>query len=234
MCHIEIPEARMNSTHFFEQLEATIAKYDLLCHPFYQAWAAGELTRDDLREYARQYYPHVEAFPCYLAELALRLDEGELRRALLANMCDEKGTADGLGKDAVPHFELWLDFAEGMGARRDMIPHWPLAEISELIRHFHRLASEGTPEEALAAFYAYESQVPRVAKEKERGLREMYGADDKTCGYFTLHATADVYHSNVWRKQLESRVEANPEAARAALGAAENTAKLLWRALDGI
>ena len=80
------------------------------------------------------------------------------------------------------------------------------------------MASEGTPEEALAAFYAYESQVPRVAKEKERGLREMYGADDKTCGYFTLHTTADVYHSQVWRKQLEKRIEANPETADAGSG----------------
>jgi pyrroloquinoline-quinone synthase len=228
----------MKRNQFFERLEASIAKYDLLCHPFYRAWAAGELTRDDLREYARNYYHHVEAFPCYLAELALRLEESELRRAVLANMCDEKGAAGGLGKDAAPHSgphsELWLDFAEGMGARRDMRWHEPVAEVKELIRRFHQAASEGTPEEALAAFYAYESQVPRIAKEKERGLREMYGADDKTCGYFTLHATADVFHSNVWRKQLENRIAANPETAQAALDAAENTARLLWQALDGI
>jgi pyrroloquinoline-quinone synthase len=115
-----------------------------------------------------------------------------------------------------------------------MVLHLPIAEIRELIRHFHRVASEGTPEEAMAAFYVYESQVPRVAREKERGLREMYGADDKTCGYFTLHATADIYHSNVWRKQLEQRLEVNPEAAQAALDAAEQTARLLWKALDGI
>jgi pyrroloquinoline-quinone synthase len=224
----------MNSTQFFEQLEASIAKYDLLCHPFYRAWAAGELTRADLREYARQYYHHVEAFPSYLAEFALRLDEGELRRAVLANMCDEKGSAGECGEESVPHAELWLDFAEGMGARRDMRGHKPLREVDGLMAHFHLVASEGTPEEALAAFYAYESQVPRVAKEKERGLREMYGADDKTCGYFTLHATADIYHSNVWRKQLESRIAANPDAAEAALRASEDTAKMLWQALDGI
>jgi pyrroloquinoline-quinone synthase len=224
----------MNSTQFFEQLEASTARYDLLCHPFYKAWAAGELTRDDLREYARNYYHHVEAFPCYLAELALRLDEGELRRAVLANMCDEKGAGGGSGKDSVPHSELWLDFAEGMGARRDMRWHLPLAEVRELMGYFHQVASEGIPEEALGAFYAYESQVPRVAREKERGLREMYGADDKTCGYFTLHATADVNHSNVWRKQLENRIAANPEAAQAALDAAENAARMLWQALDGI
>jgi pyrroloquinoline-quinone synthase len=224
----------MTSTQFFEQLEASIAKYDLLCHPFYRAWAAGELTRDDLREYARNYYHHVEAFPSYLAELALRLDEGELRRTVLANMCDEKGAGGGSGKDSVPHSELWLDFAEGMGARRDMRWHLPVAEVRELMRHFHHVAGGGTPEEALAAFYVYESQVPRIAKEKERGLRQMYNADDKTCGYFALHATADVFHANAWRQQLENRLAANPEAAQAALDAAENTAKLLWQALDGI
>jgi pyrroloquinoline-quinone synthase len=224
----------MNSTEFFEKLEASIASYDLLCHPFYKAWAAGDLSRENLREYARHYYHHVQAFPCYLAEFALRLDEGELRRAVLANMIDEKGKAGKSGKDAVPHAELWLDFAEGMGARRDMQWHLPVRQIADLMRYFHSVASDGTPEQALAAFYVYESQVPRIAREKERGLREMYGADDKTCGYFALHATADVYHANVWREQLEKRIATNPETAEAALNAAEDTARMLWQALDGI
>ena len=101
----------MNTAEFCEQLDARIAKYDLLCHPFYKAWAAGDLTRDDLREYAQDYYHHVEAFPSYLAAFALRLEEGELRRAVLTNMCDERGVEGGV----VPHAELWLDFAEGMG-----------------------------------------------------------------------------------------------------------------------
>jgi pyrroloquinoline-quinone synthase len=164
----------------------------------------------------------------------MRLDEGELRRAVLANMCDEKGVDGRPGRDSVPHSDLWLDFAEGMGSSRNLEGHNPVPEIRELVRHFHQVASEGTAEDALAAFYAYESQVPRIAKEKERGLREMYGADDKTCGYFSLHATADVYHSNVWRKQLEKRIAAHPETADAALDAAETAARMLWKALDGI
>lgn len=220
----------MNTSEFFEQLQTRIAKYDLLCHPFYKAWSAGSLTRDDLREYARDYYHHVEAFPSYLAEFSARLEDGELLRAVLANMRDENGSAD----ESVSHSELWLDFAEGMGSWRKLESHEPLPEIRQLIEHFHRVSSEGTPEEALATFYAYESQVPRIATEKERGLREMYGADEKTCGYFTLHSTADVYHSRVWRTQLEKRVAAHPEAAQAALDAAENAARMLWQALDGI
>jgi pyrroloquinoline-quinone synthase len=224
----------MNSAEFFQQLDARIAKYDLLCHPFYQAWSEGKLTREDLREYAQDYYHHVEAFPTYLAELGIRLDEGELRRAILANMADEKGLEDAFGEPARAHSELWLDFAEGMGARREMISHCPLPEIKALMAFFHRVASEGAPEEALAAFYAYESQVPRVAKEKARGLQQRYGADAKTCGYFTLHTTADVYHSQVWRQQLAKRLEAHPDTAEKALTAGENAAKALWRALDGI
>jgi pyrroloquinoline-quinone synthase len=224
----------MTSKQFFEELDTRIAKYDLLCHPFYQAWSAGELTREDLREYALDYYHHVEAFPSYLAELGIRLDESELRRAVLANMADEKGMADALGAASTPHSELWLDFAEGMGAGRDMHGHRPVPEISELTALFHRVASKGTPEEALAAFYAYESQVPRVAKEEARGLREMYGADESATAYFTLHATADVYHSQVWRQQLRKRIETNPQAAEQALAAGENAAKALWHALDGI
>ena len=224
----------MNTAEFFEKLDACIAKYDLLCHPFYKAWSAGELTRDDLREYAQDYYHHVEAFPSYLAALGMRLDDGELRRAVLANLCDEKGVDGQPGRGSVPHSDLWLDFAEGMGSSRNLEWHNPVPEIRQLIGHFQQVASEGSPEEALAAFYTYESQVPRIAQEKERGLREMYGADDKTCGYFSLHATADIYHSRVWRKQLEKRIAAHPETADAALDAAENAARMLWKALDGI
>ena len=49
----------MDLQQFFNDLDARIAKFDLLCHPFYQAWSAGSLTREDLREYGQYYYPHV-------------------------------------------------------------------------------------------------------------------------------------------------------------------------------
>jgi pyrroloquinoline-quinone synthase len=213
-------------------LEERIHPYDLLCHPFYKAWSAGQLTRDDLRAYAEDYYPHVDAFPGYLAQLGVRLEEGELRRAVLANMTDEKGGEDSFGEPERSHSELWLDFVEGVGGSR--VPkRRPVGEVRKLISWFHRVASEGTPEEALAGFYAYESQVPRLAQEKDRVLRELYGADEKTRGYFTLHATADVHHAQVWRKQLEKRVKANPETAEKALAAAETAAKALWTVLDG-
>ena len=222
----------MTAAEFFRQLDVRIAKYDLLCHPFYKAWSAGKLTREDLRVYAANYFHQVEAFPEYLREFASRLEQGDLRRAVLANRDDELGL-----HGSRPHAELWLDFLEGMGGGR-LAGEQPVQEVNQLTRFFHLVARNGAPEEALAAFYAYESQVPQVAAEKKRGLREIYGADESTCGYFTLHATADVYHSRVWKQHLANTVEKNAgnntEVAERALNAGENAAKALWNALDGI
>lgn len=210
----------MEPQAFFAELDRRIAQYDLLCHPFYQAWSAGTLTRTELREYAGQYYHHVAAFPGYLATLAERLSAGELCSAVLENKEGERG-----------HDQLWLDFAAGMGSENDGAA--PLAEVRDLVAAFDRVARAGTPAEALAAFYAYESQVPRVATEKARGLRAFYGASDQACRYFDLHQTADLHHAGVWREQLGKLVSDHPEADRA-LAAAESAAKALWTALDGI
>lgn len=219
----------MTKQEFFEKLDARVAKYDLLCHPFYKAWAAGELRREDLEAYGREYFHQVKAFPSYLNELAARLPPGSLRTAVLANRDDEMGATAGRSHD-----ELWLDFVEGMGGSRSAESTPKIPELSRLLAFFHSVAKHGKSEQAVAAFYAYESQVPRVAAEKARGLRDMYGAGERTCAYFTLHTTADVYHSRVWRNQLEQAVKGDPAAAERALEAAESAAKALWNALDGV
>jgi pyrroloquinoline-quinone synthase len=48
---------------FWSRFEERVAPFNLLQHPFYQAWSKGELTREDLREYAAEYWHHVSAFP---------------------------------------------------------------------------------------------------------------------------------------------------------------------------
>jgi pyrroloquinoline-quinone synthase len=211
-----------------EQIQQRIAQHDLLQHPFYQAWSAGQLSADDLRDYASDYYHHVAAFPTYLSALHSRLPDGEARRAVLRNLCDEE-------IEGVAHSDLWLDFAESMGADREAVRSGPPSPaIASLIAEFRSLIKDGTPAEALAALYAYESQVPRIARQKADGLRKFYQADSKACRYFNLHQTADVEHAQVWREQIESSVAADRDAAGPALQAAGRAAVALWRALDGI
>jgi pyrroloquinoline-quinone synthase len=218
----------METQPLLHELNSRIMKHDLLCHPYYKAWSAGTLTREDLAAYASDYYHHVAAFPSYLSAFHARLEDGEMRRAVLRNLADEEISGRA-------HSDLWLDFAEGMGAHAlDLRTSRPIGEVEEAMSWFRNIAARGSRAEVLAAFYAYESQVPRVAEEKSKGLKERYGADRKTCGYFDLHKYADVEHSRVWGELLASELEAHPEQAEAALASAENAARMLWQVLDGM
>lgn len=220
------------NSDFFSRLESRIARYDLLTHPFYRAWTAGELTRDDLREYASEYWQHVSAFPTYLSALHSRLEDTELRRTVLRNLLDEEGIDSPDGK---PHSDLWMDFACGCGAdETEVRHHQPQPETKALIGTFHKLMQQDSAAVGLAALYAYESQVPEIAKQKAAGLCEHYGADAATCRYFTLHQTADVHHAEVWKQAIQNELAQNPAATDKALDAAETAAQALWSALDGV
>lgn len=217
---------------FFSRLESRIAPYNLLTHSFYRAWTAGELTKDDLREYASEYWHHVSAFPTYLSALHSRLEDTELRRTVLRNLVDEEGIDAADGK---PHSEMWMDFAKGMGASEGSVRGRKLQpEMQSLIGTFHQLMRQDNAAVGLAALYAYESRVPEIAKQKAAGLCEHYGADAATCRYFTLHETADVYHAEVWKQAIHDELARAPASADKALDAAETAAQALWSALDGV
>jgi pyrroloquinoline-quinone synthase len=217
----------MKLEKFATELDARIARFDLLCHPYYEAWSKGQLTSSDLREYSAEYFHHVAAFPTYLSAFHSRLEDGDLRRAVLRNLADEE-------VEGRAHSDLWMDFATGVGnTSAEVRERKLLPSIEKLISNFREVARTGSTAEVLATLYAYESQVPRVATEKARGLKEMYGADARTFGYFALHAYADVLHSAVWREELEEHLRSHPEDREAALQAAERAAEWLWQALDG-
>jgi len=223
-----------SSAAFFTALDARLDRYDLLKHAYYQAWSAGELTREDLREYAAEYWHHVAAFPAYLSALHSRLPEGKLRRMVAGNLADEEGLAHG----DVAHSEMWMDFARGMGAEESEVRERKLgAETQALLEHFRAammVAANGSAAAALAALYAYESRVPAIAQTKADGLARHYKTDEATRRYFTVHTSADVHHARVWREAIAAELAAHPEQAEAALAAGEAAARRLWETLDGM
>ena len=109
-----------------------------------------------------------------------------------------------------------------------------LRELSRLVRTFQDIGAKAPTAEALAAFYAYESQVPRIAETKMDGLGKHYGADDEACEYFAIHKTADIYHSQVWRGLIDAELAADPAVKADVLRGTERAAQALWSALDGI
>jgi pyrroloquinoline-quinone synthase len=227
----------LKNAEFWSSFEERVARYDLLQHPFYQAWSKGELRREDLREYAAEYWHQVSAFPTYLSGLHAQLADGELRREVLRNLADEEGVDMTHGR---AHSDLWMDFAEGMGAERGAVRSRAVQpEMAALLATFRELMQEGGKGStgaaaALAALYAYESKVPAIAKTKAEGLAAHYGTEGVAARYFTLHQTADVHHASVWRALIDQQIATEPEAAEAALAAGERAAKALWMALDGV
>ncbi|MGH9811892.1 MAG: iron-containing redox enzyme family protein, partial [Candidatus Acidiferrales bacterium] len=175
---------RMESGNLAGQLDALVAKWHLLQHPFYRAWTAGTLTREALELYAEQYYQQVKTFPQHLRTLAGRADD-ELRDVVLDNLAEEENPAR-------PHPKLWREFAGALGvtdARLDGAT--PLPGVRTLTETYRRICSEGPPSAAVAALYVYEAQVPEIATQKTDGLRRFYGVTEpRGLAYFAVHEEA--------------------------------------------
>src|SRR5713226_3244893 len=131
----------MANAELLGKLDAAIAEKSLLKHPFYQDWQAGKLSREALQLYAAQYYRHVEAFPKHLRVLPAR-----------------------------PHPKLWRDFAAAVGVGEDDITCCPaLPGTQAVVQRFREICGDRPVAEAVAALYAYESQVPEIATTKIDG-----------------------------------------------------------------
>jgi pyrroloquinoline-quinone synthase len=218
----------LNTTaSILDDIDARIALRNLLRHPFYQAWTRGELPRPALRDYARQYYHHVAAFPTYLSALHAHTDDQQVRRHILANLMDEEAGDPN-------HPELWLRFAEATGLSRKEITEAELwNETKDLIRTFRRVCSTGGVAQGLASLYAYESQIPKVAESKIEGLQNFYGmSTPDAIDYFRVHIEADREHSRVERELLESTLNAEDE--RAVTESIDAVLDSLWGLLSGV
>ena len=218
----------MTKNEFLTALDALIAENHLLKHPFYQLWSQGKLTRENLREYAISYYPHVAAFPTYVSGVHSGCEDAALRQELLENLIEEeRGTEN--------HPALWRRFAVALGADASDLATAPRTpEVAEAIAEFRRATHDGSVAEGLAALYAYESQIPEVSKTKREGLGAFYGiVDEDATRFFSVHEEADVWHRQVEREAL-GRIADTPEAREKALAAARRCCDALNRALDGV
>jgi pyrroloquinoline-quinone synthase len=197
-----------------QTLDDRIASRHLLDHPFYQRWTAGTLTREELRDYAGQYFHYAMAFPTFISAMHAQTEEIAVRQLLLENLIEEERGAEN-------HPELWLRFCESLGLDREDVQRGTANEATRtLCATMKSLARDGALHEGLAALYAYESQIPAVAKAKIDGLAQNYGiSSERDVAFFRVHMEADVLHSQTSRDLLCglcSSPEHTAEAERAA------------------
>jgi pyrroloquinoline-quinone synthase len=212
---------------YLEQIDNDIGAKDLLKHPFYLAWTRGELSREALADYARQYYHHVAAFPTYLSAVHAKCDDQATRKQLLNNLIDEEAGSPN-------HPELWLNFAEGLGvSASDVRKSEKWSETKDLIDIFRQVCRDGSTAEGLAALYAYESQIPEICESKIDGLKKHYGfTNPKHYQYFTVHIEADREHCAAERKMLDGYIDKqNFGSAKASMN---RVLDALWEMLSGV
>lgn len=213
---------------FVRALDAAVQRHAMLKHPFYQAWSEGALSLDDLREYSKQYFHHVKAFPRYVSAVHANCDDLPLRQELLKNLCEEEQGENN-------HPELWLRFAEGLGVDRTDVEHAePTYATQASVEIFRDLTRNGSYLQGMAALYAYESQIPDVAKTKRDGLNEFYGLNNpEVVSFFSVHEVADVFHRQVECDALVSHAK-SVEERELVVNAAERASQALWQFLDGM
>jgi pyrroloquinoline-quinone synthase len=182
---------------YLDKIDNDIAAKHLLKHPFYLAWTRGELSKEALTDYARQYYHHVAAFPTYLSAVHANCDDQAIRKQLLSNLIDEEAGSPN-------HPELWKKFARGLGVEEiDLVRTEKQPETKNLIDTFRSVCGQGSTAEGLAAFYAYESQIPAICESKIDGLKKHYRfTKPEQYEYFTVHIEADREHSAAERDLL--------------------------------
>jgi pyrroloquinoline-quinone synthase len=209
-------------------IDLKVSERAMLKHPFYQAWTEGRLPLGTLRDYARQYFHHVEAFPRAVSAVHSACPDRDGRRMLAENLAEEEGIEAG----KQDHASLWLMFACGLGESEDAVRSQQLnPETQALINTFQKLSRQSYAA-GLGALYAYESQFPGVAGAKIEGLIDRYGiTDEATLRFFRVHETADVEHGAVCRALLD-RLSADDRAEAVAAG--EELAGALWNFLSGV
>ncbi|MDD9974179.1 MAG: iron-containing redox enzyme family protein [Candidatus Poribacteria bacterium] len=146
---------------FKQTLDSKIADYNLLNHPFYQAWSAGELPVEALRSYAREYGAFISMMPGGWETL----NDAEI------------------AAEETEHIDLWADFAAGLDTT---VTEAQIPQVKALMETADELFSE--PATALGALYAFEVQQPATAQSKLTGLKAFYQLPKSVEPYFETHS----------------------------------------------
>jgi pyrroloquinoline-quinone synthase len=197
----------------WDRIETARERWNVLRHPFYRRWSAGELSGQELARYSGQYRHAVKA----IAKVSEAVAEAVPERAELRRHAAEERE----------HVAVWDGFVTAAGGSADD-PATP--ETAECVRAWSR---DQDLLGSLATLYAIESGQPEISRTKREGLLGSYGfADAEGTAYFRVHQGRDAEHAADARALIEELAGEDDEERLVA--AAEAAFRANWRLLDSV
>ena len=204
----------------WERIEQGRERWNVLRHPFYRRWSAGELSREELARYSGQYRYAVRAIAAASEAAA---DAAPERPELRRHAVEERD-----------HVALWDGFVEAAGG---CAADGPTPETEECVRAWSDSPAvhDGGDDllGRLVRLYAIESGQPEISRIKRHGLVDRYGfTEGPGTAYFRLHERRDTEHAAEARELIEELAAQSDEDELAA--GAEAVLRANWRLLDGV
>jgi pyrroloquinoline-quinone synthase len=204
-----------------ERIDLEIERHSLLKHSFYKMWSEGKLSLHDLQGYSKEYFQLVKAIPNFVQNvisLSSTLDKAT-SKDIDQNLKEER-----------EHIEPWIRFASAIDVPRNELLNYVAADKTNGavfdLSHLTTLSLE----EAAAAMYAYEMQLPKISRSKIDGLQRFYGMGNNTdaTNYFKIHEETDIRHAELWCNIIQQTSAEKEEAAlKAAIISLQAQNKLL-------
>src|SRR5438552_4134197 len=199
-------------------------------------WAEGvastRLSISEMRGWILQIYPFIHAFPKFLAEALIKVEDDESRSFLIDNIRVEKA-----------HAEHWIWMGKGFGLKKeDMLAlaegNRPvLRDVQSLTDWLWYINTKGTMAEAVAATsFAIEGIAGDIAHKVLAGFESYKGRPGvemgpKTSKWFREHAHYDDVHPKI-AMEIVKRYATTDRTQMRVMLAAKRSIQLLDQALE--